>query len=94
MNINTGWKVTLWIVFSLAICVILAGSHWAMYQQGKVKGYAQASKDRATQTYQATTQAVTNTYVYTPRKAFSLLSLGSWSLLSKDKAEAVPVVTQ
>ncbi len=73
---------------------IIGGSFWIGYEKGKTKGYSLASKDRATQTYEAQNQNVTNTYVYAERKAFSLLSWGTWSLISKDVKVAAPVVTQ
>lgn len=93
-ELSRGWRIVFRILIAVDLAAILAGSHWAMYQQGKVKGYAQASKDRATQTYQASKQSVTNTYVYHPKRSFALLSIGPWALLSKESTVVTPVVTQ
>ncbi|MFA6321663.1 MAG: hypothetical protein WCY36_07400 [Candidatus Omnitrophota bacterium] len=88
------WKIVGIIGAIFLVASLIAGAFWIGYEKGKTKGYSLASKDRATQSYEAQTMTVANAYVYTTRRAFSLFSWGTWSLISKDVREAVPVATQ
>jgi len=74
---------------------IVGGGYLVGYNQGKTKGYSLASKDRATQSYEAQSQTVANVYNYAKADDFCLLRLWRLKLVSIEaNNSAIPKVTQ
>lgn len=81
------------ILLAIALLMnVLTG--WVCYEKGKTKGYALASKDRATQTYAGREQHIRNDFNYGVGKTFSLLSWGRFHFIAIDNPSDKPKVVQ
>jgi hypothetical protein len=84
----------IWVAILFVSLLLAPITGWVCYEKGKTKGYALASKDRATQTYAAKEQTISNAFNYGASKTFALLSFGRFHLFAVDGPQGKPEVVQ